>query len=195
MAASHELALREQARLAGKIAQIAQIANASGPQGSTASARFLERRRFVCGEFRVITPNPHLFPGIHIMSNSTLILVVQSEHSTVRFLCSQPLAAQLHSLSAANVEPVTSKVRQAGGNGSDESLSAGVHVLVGGPFLAIGCKVLSGEVVVIVPTGGEDPWPTPPPPMSAGQSRFPKPPPPLSRPQRNYVLQLMNTPR
>jgi hypothetical protein len=150
--------------------------------------------RFVCRESRVVTPTPHLFPGIHIMPNSTLILVVQSETSRVSLLCSQSFAAQLHSLSAAEVEPVTSSVRQASGDGSDD-LAAGVHVLVGGPFLTIGCKVLSGEVFVIVPTGGEDPWPTPPPPMVAGQSPFPKPPPPLSRPQRNYVLQLMNTPR
>jgi hypothetical protein len=141
------------------------------------------------------------------MINPTLILVV-SEDSTVRFLCETNSTAELHSLSYADVVPVPVNIRTVAADGRKDELPYGVHVLVGRPFLGIGCEVLSGEVAMIVPTGGEDPWPTPPPPKQqelddgsesvdadGGESPFPTPPPPMSAAMREYVTLLRNTPR
>jgi hypothetical protein len=145
------------------------------------------------------------------MMNPTLILVVQSDTSSVSFLCASPVTgAELHFLGNGEDEKsFTPSVKPAIADGSGYPLSAGVHVLVGQLNLGIGCKVLSGDVTVIVPTGGEDPWPTPPPPKvqaldddeserveAEGESPSPTPPPPkMTEPMRAYVRRLMSTPR
>jgi hypothetical protein len=141
------------------------------------------------------------------MINPTLILVVQSKLSSVSYLGTSLVAAELHSLTDVdNGKAVTAQVRPAIADGHGESLAHGVHVLVGRPTQGFGCKVLSGDVTVIVPTGGEDPWPTPPPKAfedgesesveAEGESPSTEPPPPkMSDPMRAYVRRLMSTPR
>lgn len=144
------------------------------------------------------------------MMNPTLILVAHSDTSSVSFLCTSLAGAELHSLiDDGDEKPLTASRRAAIADGNGEPLPAGVHVLVGRANLGIGCKVLSGDVTVIVPTGGEDPWPTPPPPKvqlldddesesvdAGGESPFPIPPPPkMTARMREYVLRLMTTPR